>query len=103
MISVNYKNIDLHIGDTLKVSYNIVEGGKTRVQSYEGILISIVGRDDKMITVRKIGDRGIGVERKWPLTARNLVNIEVVKHPKKVRRSKLYYLRELTGRMATRV
>ncbi len=103
MISYKHNDTDLHIGDTLRVKYNISEGGKTRVQTFEGILISIKGKLDKSITVRRIGDRGIGVERIWPLTARTLVGIEVVKKPKKIRRSKLYYLRELTGRMATRV
>lgn len=112
MLSVDYKSKKLTIGDTIKVKYNIEEGGKTRVQTYEGILIALQGRneEDKTFTVRKIGDRGVGVERIWPLTAKTLVDIEVVKNSKKgkdgkvgVRRSKLYYLREVKGRMATRV
>lgn len=104
MISASFKDKILHIGDTIKVRYSIIEGDKSRVQTFEGVLISLRGRGpDKTFTVRRIGDRGIGVERIWPLNARNLVDIEVVKKPKKVRRAKLYYLRNLTGRMATRV
>jgi large subunit ribosomal protein L19 len=112
MLSVQFKDTKLTIGDTIKVKYNIVEGGKTRVQAFEGIFISAQGKtdDDKTFTVRKIGDRGVGVERIWPLTAKTLVDIEVVKNSKKgksgkvgVRRAKLYYLRDVKGRMATRV
>jgi large subunit ribosomal protein L19 len=62
------------------------------------------GRDEnKSFTVRRIGDRGVGVERIWPLNAKSIVDVEVVKQPKKIRRAKLYYLRDLTGKMATRV
>lgn len=104
MISANYKDILLHVGDTLRVSYNIVEGGKTRVQTFEGILISLRGRgENKTFTVRRIGDRGVGVERIWPLDARSIVDIQVVRKPRKVRRAKLFYLRDLTGKAASRV
>ena len=104
MISVQFKNTNLHIGDTLRVKSNIVEGGKTRVQAYSGILIAISGRgENRTFTVRHIGPQGIGVERTWPVNSRSLVDVIVEKNAKKVRRSKLYYLRELTGRMATRV
>lgn len=109
---MDFKNTKITVGDTIKVKYNIEEGGKTRVQAFEGVLISLQGRneEDKSFTVRRIGDRGVGVERIWPLTAKTLVDVEVVKHSKKgksgkvgVRRSKLYYLRDVKGRMATRV
>ena len=104
MLSGSVQNTNIHVGDTVRVKYNIVEGGKTRVQTYEGIVISMRGRaENQSFTVRRIGDRGIGVERIWPLNAKTIVGIEVVKSPKKVRRAKLYYLRDLTGRMATRV
>jgi large subunit ribosomal protein L19 len=104
MLSANFQNTLIHVGDTVRVKYNIIEGGKSRVQTYEGIVISMRGRaENKSFTVRHIGDRGIGVERIWPLNAKTIVDIEVVKNPKKVRRAKLYYLRDLTGRMATRV
>ncbi len=112
MLSVQFKNAKLTIGDTIKVKYNIEEGGKVRVQAFEGILIALKGStpEDRTFTVRRIGDRGVGIERIWPLTSRSLVDIEVVKNSKKgksgkvgVRRSKLYYLRDVVGRMATRV
>ena len=61
MISGNFGEQQLNIGETLRVSYNIVEGGKTRVQTFEGILISMRGRgENKTFTVRRIGDRGVG-------------------------------------------
>lgn len=104
MISGEVKGIDLHIGDTIRVKTTVVEGGKSRIQTFEGILISLRGRgDEATMTVRKIGARGVGVERIWPITSRSIVGVEVSKKAKKVRRSKLYYLRELTGRAASRV
>lgn len=104
MISAKVGSTDLHIGDTVRVHSTVVEGSKQRIQVFEGILISLSGRgENKMMTVRHIGPGGIGVERKWPLDARSLVKVEVKKNAKKVRRSKLYYLRELTGKRAVRV
>ncbi len=104
MISSAYKDKVLHIGDTLRVKNTIVEGGKSRVQIFEGILIAMSGRgENRTFKVRRIGNRGIGIERTWPLNSTSIVDIEVVKNAKKVRRSKLYFMRELTGRMATRI
>ncbi len=104
MISVDYANIKLHVGDTIKVHSNVVEGAKTRVQIFEGLIISLSGRgENQMMKVRKIGTGGIGVERSWPLNARSIVKIEVVKNPKNVRRAKLYYLRARTGKQAVAV
>lgn len=104
MISAKFNDTEFNIGDTIRVSTTVVEGNKTRVQVFEGILIALSGRgENKMMTVRHIGPGGIGVERKWPLDARSIVKIEVKKKAGKVRRSKLYYLRELTGKRAVRV
>ncbi len=104
MISVKFNEVNLHIGDTIRVHSQIVEGGKTRVQVFEGILIRIQGRDvNRTFTVRKIGAAAIGVERTWPLDGRSIVKIEVKKKASGIRRSKLYYLRDLTGKSATRV
>lgn len=104
MISGKFGESDIHIGDTLRVHSKVVEGAKTRIQIFEGVLISLRGREEnKTFTVRKIGAGGIGVERTWPLDARSLVKIDVKKKAGKVRRSKLYYLRNLTGREAVRV
>lgn len=104
MISLDVDKNNIHIGDTLRVYSVVVEGAKTRTQIYEGILISLSGRgDNKMMTVRHIGTGGIGVEKKWPVNAKSLIKIEVKKKAKGVRRSKLYYLRDLSGQQATRV
>lgn len=104
MISVNIGEMSMHIGDIVRVHARIVEGGKVRVQPYEGILIRLQGRDvNRTFTVRKIGAAGIGVERTWPLDSKSIVKIEVKKKTLGVRRSKLYYLRDLTGKSAVRV
>lgn len=111
MISDKFKETDLHIGDTLRVHSQVVEGAKSRIQVFEGILIRLRGRREnrpglfssKTFTVRKVGAGGIGVERTWPLDSKSIVKIEVKKKAGKVRRSKLYYLRNLTGKEAVRV
>ena len=104
MISVTVGETNLHIGDIIKVHSKVVEGVKSRIQVFEGILIRLQGRDvNKTFTVRKIGAAGIGVERTWPLDSNSIVKIEVKKKTSGVRRSKLYYLRDLTGKSAVRV
>ena len=104
MLSAKSKDTEIAIGDTIRVHSTVVEGAKQRVQIFEGILISLSGRgENKMMTVRKIGSGGIGVERKWPLDSRSLVKVEVKKKTAGVRRSKLYYLRDLVGKEAVRV
>lgn len=104
MISGKIGETNLHIGDTLKVSIQIVEGGKSRVQTFEGIIIRIRGRgESRTFTVRRVGAAGVGVERTWPADAKNLVKVEVKKKASGIRRSKLYYLRDLTGKEAVRV
>lgn len=104
MISAKHNEVDIHIGDTLRVHSKVVEGEKTRVQVFEGVLIRLKGRgENKTFTVRRIGPGGIGVERTWPLNSNSIVKIDVKKKAMRVRRSKLYYLRELTGKSAVRV
>lgn len=104
MISVQVDEQNMHVGDTVRVHNKVVEGVKTRIQVFEGILIRVRGRDvNKTFTVRKIGAGGIGVERTWPLDSSSISKIEIKKKATKVRRSKLYYLRDLTGKNAVRV
>lgn len=106
-MSENTENInqttEFKSGDTVRVYYKITEGNKTRIQPYDGIVISMKGEgNSKTFTVRKIGADNVGVERIFPLYSPNIENIEVLKKGK-VRRAKLYYLREKVGRAATRV
>lgn len=94
MISANFGESLIHVGDTLRVHSKLIEGEKTRTQVFEGILIRIKGRgENKTFTVRRVGVGGIGVERIWPLNSNSLVKIEVKKKAGRIRRSKLYYLR----------
>ena len=86
-------------GDTITVSYRIVEGNKERIQSFRGVVIQIKGRGvTKMFTIRKVSN-GVGVERIFPLYSPHIDSIEVNKVGV-VRRSKIYYLRNLTGKKA---
>lgn len=86
-------------GDTITVAYRIKEGNKERVQQYRGVVIKITGHGDKKrFTVRKMSDN-IGVERIFPINSPFIDNIDVNKVGK-VRRAKLYYLRNLTGKKA---
>ncbi|MDO8570243.1 MAG: 50S ribosomal protein L19 [Candidatus Daviesbacteria bacterium] len=104
MISMKHQDTELHIGDTIRVHTTVIEGAKTRIQVFEGILIALNGRgENKMMTVRKVSAGGIGVERMWPVDSKSIVKIELKKKAIHVRRSKLYYLRELTGKRAVRV
>ena len=104
MISGKVRDTEVHIGDTLRVHSQVVEAGKIRIQVFEGILIRLRGRGENgTFTIRKIGAGAIGVERTWPIDSRGIVKIEVKKKTTGVRRSKLYYLRDLTGKRAVRV
>lgn len=86
-------------GDTITVTYKIKEGNKERLQSFRGVVIQVKGHGiTKMFTVRKISD-GIGVERIFPVYSPHIDNIEVNKHGA-VRRSRIYYFRNLTGKKA---
>ena len=87
------------VGDTVKVHFKIVEGKNERVQIYEGLVIAIKNsKVGKTFTVRKIS-YGVGVERVFPLHSPRIVKVEVVR-PGKVRRAKLYYIREKIGKGA---
>ncbi len=90
---------DFQIGDTIKVHYKIKEGGKERIQVYTGTVIARKGGGVmESITVRRVS-YGEGVERIFPLNSPNIDKIEIDRHGK-VRRAKLYYLRDLAGKKA---
>ncbi len=94
---------EFRVGDTIKVDYKIIEGEKVRTQPYQGIVISKKGEGlSKTFTVRKIGADSVGVERIFPYYSPNIEDIKVMKRGK-VRRAKLYYLRDRIGRKATQI
>src|SRR5881397_3104000 len=90
---------DFAPGDTLKVHVRVVEGNRERVQVFQGIVIRRKGSGSReTFTVRKVSF-GVGVERTFPVHSPTVAKLEIVQHGK-VRRAKLYYLRELSGRRA---
>jgi large subunit ribosomal protein L19 len=98
----SYKKTDLPAiwpGDTVKVSVKVREGGKERIQMFEGTCIAVKnGGIAETITLRKITS-GVGVERTFPLHSPNIAKFEVTRRGK-VRRAKLYYLRHKVGKDA---
>lgn len=90
---------DFRAGDTVRVHVNIIEGSRSRVQVFQGVVISRQGAGiGETFTVRKVSFQ-IGVERKFPIHSPSIDHIEVVSRGA-VRRAKLYYLRGLTGKKA---
>ena len=90
---------DFRPGDNVVVDYKIVEGSKERIQSFRGDVIQINGSGNtKTFTVRKISN-GVGVERIFPYACPAIVGLKVLKRGK-VRRAKLFYLRDLVGKKA---
>ncbi|MCU0640861.1 MAG: 50S ribosomal protein L19 [Candidatus Margulisbacteria bacterium] len=97
------KNVpNFKVGDTVKVFSKIVEGGKERLQGFEGIVIKRTGGSVREnFTVRKLV-QGVGVERTFPLHSPKVDRVELIRSGK-VRRAKLYYLRKRIGSQATKV
>jgi large subunit ribosomal protein L19 len=90
---------DFKPGDTVRVQVKVVEGDKERLQAFQGVVVARKGSGTReMFTVRKIS-AGVGVERIFPLHAPVVDQIEVLRRGR-VRRAKLYYLRELRGKAA---
>ena len=86
-------------GDEIKVSVRIIEGNKSRIQNFQGVVISRRGGGvSETFTVRKISS-GIGVERTFPINSPNITAIQVVRRGK-VRRNKITYIRHLSGKSA---
>ena len=89
----------LSIGDTVRVNVKIKEGDKERIQAFEGVIISFKnGSIRETFTVRRVSF-GIGVERTFPLHSPKIDSIKIVRHGR-VRRAKLYYLRNKFGKAA---
>lgn len=90
---------EFRVGDTVKVYGKIKEGNRERIQVFEGIVLKIQnGGNRTTFTVRKFSN-GIGVEKTWPLHSPNVEKVEVVRRGK-VRRAKLFYLRDRVGKKA---
>jgi len=90
---------DFNVGDTVRVYAKVKEGNRERLQVFEGTVIKRQhGGARETFTVRK-NSGGVGVERTWPLHSPNIDRIEVVRHGK-VRRAKLFYLRDRVGKKA---
>ena len=97
--ATNKEHPSFKSGDTVTIAYRIKEGNKERIQQYRGVVIRISGEGTKKrFTVRKISDN-VGVERIFPIESPFIDSITVNKFGK-VRRAKLYYLRQLTGKKA---
>ena len=100
-LSSKNKIPQLYVGDTIKIGVRIIEGGKERVQPYEGTIIAMRnGGINETITVRRVF-QGVGVERVFLLHSPRIASIKLIRRGK-VRRAKLYYLRDRVGK-ATRV
>ena len=90
---------EFNVGDTVKVHNRIKEGNKERIQIFEGTVVKRQGGSNReTFTVRKLSN-GVGVEKTWPVHSPIVEKVEVVRHGK-VRRAKLNYLRERTGKSA---
>ncbi|MBO5302427.1 MAG: 50S ribosomal protein L19 [Lachnospiraceae bacterium] len=88
-----------HVGDTVKVYGKIKEGNRERIQIFEGVVLKKQGGSNReTFTVRKFSN-GVGVEKTWPLHSPNVEKVEIVRLGK-VRRAKLNYLRERSGKAA---
>ncbi len=96
-------NTNISVGDIVRVGQKIEEGGKTRTQVFEGVVIAISGRGSgQSFTVRKIAAGGIGVERIFPVHS-PMVESLTLKQAGKVNRAKLFYLRDRVGKAATSI
>lgn len=102
-IRVTVRDQVINVGDTVAVHQSIQEGGKTRVQIFEGIVIAIQNREEnKSFTVRKIATGSIGVEKIFPVMLPSIQKV-TVKRSGIIRRSKLYHLRERVGAAASKL
>jgi len=90
----------LHSGDTVSVHVKIKEGARERIQEFKGVVLYVRGNaNDGTFTVRRVASNGIGVERTFLFNSPRIAKVVVERH-NKVRRARLYYLRERTGKSA---
>jgi len=99
-IKFTFQDKEFSVGDTIKVNYKIKEKDKERIQAFDGIILSLTGLgENKNITVMKKASDGVNVERIFPINSPWIDSIKKLRTPKtKVRRSKLYYLRNSKSR-----
>jgi len=96
---IKYEELPFHIGDLVKVHVKIVEGKRERIQVFEGYVISVRNSGNRKTFRVRRESYGIGVERVFPLNSPRIEKIDVVRRGK-VRRAKLYYLRDRVGKAA---
>lgn len=103
-ISLKIKDINVHVGDIVRLHLRIQEGDKERVQVFEGMVLAIRGRtlENKTFTVRKMASGNIGVERIFPVVSPWITKIEV-KKTGVTRRAKMYYVRKQSARQVAQV
>ncbi len=96
---VRENRLDFKVGDTVKIDYKVKEGNRERIQVFEGTVIRIQGTGiRKTFTVRRVA-YGVGVERTFPMNSPRVENVKVARRGR-VRRAKLYYLRDRVGKAA---
>ena len=96
----NEKIPDLYPGDNVSVHMKIKEGDRERIQEFKGVVLYVRGNgNDATFTVRRVASNGIGVERTFLFNSPRIANVVVERH-NKVRRARLYFLRERTGKRA---
>ncbi len=99
-LTAQHQETKFSVGDTIRVKQQFFSGDKAQSQIFEGVVIAIKGRGvGQSFTVRKIASDGVGVEKIWPMASPNLLSV-TVKKTGKVRRAKLYYLRDRIGKQA---
>lgn len=99
-LTAQHQETKFSVGDIIRVKQQFFSGDKSQSQIFEGVVIGIKGRGvGQSFTVRKIAADGVGVEKIWPIASPNLLKI-TVKKPGRVRRAKLYYLRQRIGKLA---
>jgi len=99
-LKITFKDQDYFVGDTVKVNYKIKEKEKERIQAFDGIILAIQGiGENKNFIVQKIASDAVRVERIFPMNSPWIDSIKKLRSPKtKIRRSKLYYLRNPKAR-----